>query len=325
MTLIEHLYELRNRLFKAVLGVLIGMIVGIAVGAEVIDFLADPYCQRFPAGECGVVLTGPAAYFLLRLKVGLYVGLIVSAPVWLYQLWAFVAPGLHRHERKWAYGFAAAATPLFGGGVLLAHIVVIKALSFLLPSTEGDFAAQVDLGGYIDFVTGMMLLFGAAFEFPILVFMLNLAGVASATRLLGWWRLAVFACFAFAAIVTPTPDPFGMTALALPMSVLYFAAVGAAFLNEKRRARKEALAGYGDLADDETSPLDTRIDPVSGPDPVEASDPVEATGPVKPSGPVDSSGPVGASGPVDPSGPVEPSGAVSSADPVDSPSPGDGR
>jgi sec-independent protein translocase protein TatC len=268
MSLVEHLRELRSRVLKAAIGVVVGSAVGVYFAERLITFLAEPYCARFVNQPCAVNLGGPAAYFLLRLKVGLLVGLMVAAPVWLYQLWAFVAPGLHRHERKWAYRFVAVATPLFAAGVLLAHYAIRNALQFLLPSTSGRFAAQVDLSAYIDFITGIMLLFGAAFEFPILIYVLNLAGVVSARKLLSWWRMAVFLCFLFAAFATPTPDPFTMIALAAPMSLLYFAAVGAASLTDRRRHRKAVAAGYGDVADDEMSRLEYKIEPIDGPSPV---------------------------------------------------------
>ncbi len=132
------------------------------------------------------------------------------------------------------------------------------------------YTIDLDIVGYFDFVTGMLLIFGVAFEFPLIVFMLNLAGVVSAKRLLGWWRPAIFLIFVFTAFVTPTPDPFGMTILAIPMCLLYFAAVGASFLNEKRRAKALASSEFGAIGDDEASELDYHVDPVEAPTPVEA-------------------------------------------------------
>lgn len=268
MTLMEHLTELRDRLFKAALAVLLGLIIGIIIQSRVFDFLIEPYCSRFPNQPCGFNSSDPTAVFLVELKIGLYVGLILSAPVWLYQLWAFIAPGLHRNERKWAYGFAAVAAPLFALGAVLAHFVVAKGLAFLLPSLDSGIAVTVDIDGYIGFVTGMMLVFGVAFEFPLLIFLLNVAGVLSAKRLLGWWRPAVFLMFVFTAFITPTPDPFGMTALAIPMCGLYFAAVGAAFLNEKRKARAALREERESLNDNEASELDYTPEPIEEPEPI---------------------------------------------------------
>lgn len=270
MTLVEHIRELRDRLFKAVLGIVLGMIVGLIVAGRAQDFLTAPYCERFANGVCQFNAVTPLSPLIVNLKIALYVGLILSSPIWLFQLWSFITPGLHRNERAWAYGFVAFAVPLFVAGAALAHIVVGAGLNFLLP----DEITSVDLAGYIDFVTGMLVLFGVGFEFPLVVFMLNLAGVASARRLLGWWRPAIFLIFLFTAIATPTADPFGMTALAGAMTLLYFAAVGASFLNERRRARKARRSAFGDLADDEISPLDDRIEPVGPREPIPSSEPV---------------------------------------------------
>ncbi|MGW0502314.1 twin-arginine translocase subunit TatC [Micromonospora sp. NPDC003241] len=282
MTLVEHFRELRTRLFKASLAILVGFGIGIWLAGPVRHLLSQPYCQlpgsTTPDGRCNFVQLGPADLFLLNLKIGLWVGLIIAAPIWLYQLWAFIAPGLHRNERRYAYIFTALAAPLFAAGAVLAYFVTSKGLEFLLQVSGDDINTTLDITRYISFVTNLILLFGVAFEFPLIVLMLNFVGIASAKKLLGWWRIAVFLFFAFAAVVTPTPDPFGMTALALCLCALYFAAVGVAFLNDKRRGRgKEVYAG---LDDDEVSPLETDPEPVQAGARVEASSPIEAPEPV---------------------------------------------
>ncbi|MFI7023858.1 twin-arginine translocase subunit TatC [Micromonospora sp. NPDC049900] len=282
MTLIEHFRELRSRLFKASLAILVGFGLGLWLARPVLDLLSQPYCQlpgsTLPDGRCNFVQLGPADVFLLNLKISLWVGLIVAAPIWLYQLWAFIAPGLHRNERRYAYAFTALAAPLFAAGAVLAYFVTSKGLEFLLQVSGDDINTTLDITRYISFVTNLILLFGVAFEFPLIVLMLNFVGIASAKKLLGWWRIAVFLFFAFAAVVTPTPDPFGMTALALCLCALYFAAVGVAFLNDKRRGRgKEVYAG---LDDDEVSPLETDPEPVQAGARVEASSPIDAPEPV---------------------------------------------
>ncbi|HKE65135.1 MAG TPA: twin-arginine translocase subunit TatC [Micromonosporaceae bacterium] len=279
MTLFEHLRELRGRLFKGSLGIAVGTIVGFFVAQRVINFLIAPYCQfqagRTPGAACTFSAGGPLDTWLLTLKVALYVGLLLGAPIWLYQLWAFIAPGLHRHERRYTYIFAAIAAPLFAAGVVLAHLIVSKSLHFFLGA--GNFNVVVGVNGYFGFVTKMMLLFGAGFEFPLLIVMLNLAGLASGKRLLGWWRQAIFLMFLFGAIVTPTPDPFGMSILATCMAILYFGAVAFALLNDRRRRRKTL---YGDLSDDELSPLDEHDEiaagePIAAPEPVAPAQPIE--------------------------------------------------
>ena len=289
MTLIDHVRELRNRLFKASLAVLIGFAVGFWLAGPVLDILKEPYCglpqARSVSGACDFVQLGPADLFLLNLKIALWVGLIVAAPIWLYQLWAFIAPGLHRHERKYAYAFTALAAPLFAGGAVLAYFVTAKGLEFLLSVTDSDISTTLDITRYVSFVTNLILLFGVAFEFPLLVLMLNFVGIASARRLLSWWRVAVFLFFAFAAVVTPTPDPFGMTALAICLSALYFGAVGIAFIHDKRTGRGKEI--YAGLDDDETSALDEPREPVTAGAPVDSATSLERPEPVAPPRPLE--------------------------------------
>jgi sec-independent protein translocase protein TatC len=288
MTLIEHVRELRNRLFRASLGILVGFGLGLWLARPVRGLLQQPYCELEGStvdGKCQFTQLGPADVLLLDLKIALWVGLIIAAPIWLYQLWAFIAPGLHRHERKYAYIFTALAAPLFAAGAVLAFFVVAKGLEFLVGLAGEDVANTLEITRYIGFVTNMILMFGVAFEFPLIVLMLNFVGIASGRRLLSWWRVAVFVFFLFAAVVTPTPDPFGMTALALCLCVLYFAAVGVAMINDRRRGRgKEVYAG---LDDDEVSPLNVEPEPVTAGGRVDAVGSVGAPEPVAAPKPID--------------------------------------
>ncbi|MEV6694763.1 twin-arginine translocase subunit TatC [Micromonospora sp. NPDC051196] len=282
MTLVEHFRELRTRLFRASLAIVVGLIAGFALAQPAFDLLAQPYC-RLPGmmvdGECQqFLMLAPADGFILKLKLALWIGLIIGAPVWLFQLWAFIAPGLHRHERKWAYVFVTIAAPLFAAGAVLAYFVVDKGLAFLLEAGVTGTDSQLEVTRYISFVTTMILLFGVAFEFPLTLLMLNFTGVVSAKRLLSWWRVVVFICFAFAAVATPDPGPFGMTLLALCLSLLYFIAVGVAFLNDRRKGRgKEVYAGVGD---DEASPLEVDREPVEVGRPVDQASPIDAPEPI---------------------------------------------
>ncbi|MCF0092031.1 twin-arginine translocase subunit TatC [Micromonospora sp. NPDC049114] len=289
MTLIEHVRELRNRLFRASLAILVGFGFGIWLAEPVRHLLSQPYCDlpgsKDASGKCLFVQLGPADLFLLNLKIGLWVGLIIAAPIWLYQLWAFIAPGLHRHERRYAYAFTALAAPLFAAGAVLAFFVTAKGLEFLMNVSGDDISTTLEVTRYISFVTNLILLFGVAFEFPLIVLMLNFVGLASAKRLLSWWRVAIFVFFAFSAVVTPTPDPFGMTALAVCLSALYFGAVGVAFINDRRRGRgKEVYAG---LDDDEVSPLEFDTDPVVAGQRVDATAPIGAPEPIAKPAPIE--------------------------------------
>jgi sec-independent protein translocase protein TatC len=287
MTLIEHVRELRNRLFWASLGIVGGLVVGFLISDWVFDILKGPYCslsssQVFNATkgvtECKFIQLGVADGLLLRLKIALWVGLIVGAPVWLFQLWAFIAPGLHRHERKWAYVFVAIAAPLFVAGAVLAYLIVDKSLAFIQEAGVLGVTTQLEVTAYVAFVTNMILLFGVAFEFPLILLMLNFTGVVSARRLLSWWRVVIFVSFAFAAIATPDPGPFGMTLLAAAMTLLYFIAVGVAFVNDKRKGRGKEL--YAGIDDDAISSLDETPEPVAAGDRVEAPFPVATPKPL---------------------------------------------
>ena len=282
MSLLEHLRELRTRLFRASLGVLVGMIVGWFFAGRVLNLITEPYCHYMATrgkpslalpGGCQLQQTGVTDVFTLELQIALWIGLIIAAPVWLYQLWAFIAPGLHRHERRWAYAFVSVAAPLFAAGAVLAYFVVAKGLGFLLQFTPSNVTTFLEVTGYVKFITNFMLLFGVAFEFPLIIVLFNLAGIASYKRLLGWWRTAVFVLFAFAAITVPTPDPFGMSAMGACLVSLYFGAVLFAYINDKRRERRRR-AEYGDLGDDEVSELDYDLDPVEAGTPVDPVEPV---------------------------------------------------
>ena len=293
MTLIDHIRELRNRLFFASLGLVAGLIVGFILSQWVFQLLEQPYC-RLPSSiatradgtqYCDWVVLNVTDTLLLRLKIALWVGIVVGAPVWLYQLWAFIAPGLHRHERKWAYVFVTIAAPLFAGGAVLAYFVVGHSLAFIMEAGVLGEATKLEVSSYIGFVTNMLLIFGAAFEFPLILLMLNFTGVVTAARLMSWWRMVVLLSFAFSAIATPDPGPFGMILLASCMVVLYLIATGVAFLNDKRKGRGKEI--YADLDDDQISPLTDERVPVGASDPIEAPTPIEAPVPVARPRPLD--------------------------------------
>ncbi|NBM14355.1 twin-arginine translocase subunit TatC [Streptomyces sp. GC420] len=273
MPLVEHLRELRNRLGKAVIAIVLVTIAAVFYSEQLMQFLADPVpkCDDFrnsDGGNCAIVsfntLTSP---FTTTIKVSLMAGLIISSPVWLYQLWAFIAPGLHRHEKKYTYIFVSAAVPLFAGGAYLAYVILPISVKVLLSLTPGGSANILSLDEVLDFTIRMVLIFGLAFELPLLLIMLNMVGIVSGGRMAGWWRGVVMGVFVFGAIATPTTDPVGMLALSGPIVVLYFFAVAFSLLNDKRRARKEAL-GPGD---DEASELDLTPESVGPVEPVTAA------------------------------------------------------
>jgi sec-independent protein translocase protein TatC len=290
MSLVDHLRELRSRLLKSVLAIVAAGAVSFAFFNPIWDVLKRPYCQVHQKQSLALIHSvkgcgaGPLVFdnvfdpILWHFKVALIGGLVLASPVWLYQLWAFIAPGLHRHERKWAYVFVAIAAPLFASGAVLAYLVVGHSLSFIMKAGVLGEPTKLEVTAYTGFVTSMILLFGAAFEFPLILLMLNFTGVTSAKRLLSWWRVVVFLSFAFAAIATPDPGPFGMTLLAACMSLLYFIAVGVAFLNDKRKGRGKEM--YAGLDDDEMSTIEDDREAVTGGQRIDGPTAVDSPQPV---------------------------------------------
>lgn len=271
MPLSGHLRELRNRLFKAGLAILVCGIVGWVYYDPIFDFLRQPfdhYAEKV-TGESttGLILTGITSAFTLKLNVAMFVGVILATPIWTYQLWAFLRPGLHRRERRYALGFVFAATPLFLLGVLLAYLILPSALDILLELTPNDVANLPTVGEYLSFVMRLALAFGIGFLMPVLVVALNFAGVLSAERLRTWWRGAVLGVFVFTAIITPTPDPWNMTLLALPILFLLLIAWVIAWWHDRRVAARRVGEGW---SDEDGAPIPT-------PEPVEAPSPIERT------------------------------------------------
>ncbi|MFJ8851156.1 twin-arginine translocase subunit TatC [Streptomyces sp. NPDC102437] len=260
MPLVEHLRELRNRLAKGMLAIVVVTIAAAFYSQALMEFLSAPVprCEKglgeTTGGACAVIAyTDLLSPFTTTVKVSLMAGVIIASPIWLYQLWAFVAPGLHKHERKYTYAFVAAAVPLFLGGAALAYTILPISMRVLLGITPDGSANILPMDKILDFTVRMVLIFGAAFELPLLLIMLNLTGIVTGRRMLGWWRGVVMGVFVFGAVATPTTDPVGMIALAGPIVVLYFLAVAFSLLNDKRRRRANPDA---ELDDDEASELD---------------------------------------------------------------------
>lgn len=245
MSLAEHLRELRRRVVWSLLAIAVLAIAGLLAYQPIIDRLAAPVCDLAVAREvggqrCGILyISGVLGPINLQLKVMLISGIILAAPVWIYQAWAFVAPGLHRSERRKSLIFAAVATPLFVAGAYFAYAILPLAVKVLIGFTPQELGNLIRFDEYLDFVLRMILVFGLAFELPVFLIGLNLAGLLSGRTMLKKWRVAVFLIFLAAAVITPTGDPLTMSLLSLPLCLLYISAVAFGLIHDRRRARAE--------------------------------------------------------------------------------------
>lgn len=247
MTLVEHLYELRARLFKSAIAFTLAAIVGFVFFPRIFAFLIQPYCALPPhargadvTGGCHLVAFNVFDQFNVRVKLACIVAAVVSSPVWLFQLWRFITPALHRKEKRYTLTFTGLASLLFFAGAVLSYLVLSKGLEFLLTVGGGSITTLLDVGSYMRYVVAMLMVFGIALEFPLLLIMLNFAGVLTYARMKSWWRGTVFGMFAFTAIATPSPSPFEMTALALVMCLLYGICLLVARAHDARKAKRVA-------------------------------------------------------------------------------------
>ncbi len=259
MSLADHFRELRNRVLLAVLGVLIASIVGWYFYEELINVLIQPLRDvRDSEGReivninFGASITQP---FSVQLKVAIFVGIVLSSPVWIWQIWAFLLPGLTQKERRIALAYFLAGVPLFLAGAALAAWAIPRTVAILLSFTPDDAANLQDAMTYLNFVLYFILAFGLAFLMPVGLVGLNQLRMLPARVMIKGWRVALMLILVFAAFVTPDPSAWTMLALAAPVFLLYWGAIGVAVLMERRRAKNDPTAAWGDLSPDEASPL----------------------------------------------------------------------
>lgn len=252
MPLREHLREARRRVVLAALGIAVGAAVGWAVFEQVFAALQQPILDADAAGRTAALnFEGIATSFDIRLRVSVFVGLLVSSPWWLYQFWAFVAPGLTRREKRVALAYVAAGVPLFLGGAALAWVFLPHAVTILTGFTPEGGVNFINASVYLSFVMQLMLAFGVAALLPLAMVALTALRLVRARTWARGWRWAVLLIFVFAAFATPTPDAVSMILLAVPICGLYAAALGVCALLDRRAERRAALAA----ADDGTRPL----------------------------------------------------------------------
>ncbi|MGO1973234.1 MAG: twin-arginine translocase subunit TatC [Propionibacteriaceae bacterium] len=252
MTLFEHLRELRYRLVLAVLAILVGSIICAFFYQTLFTILERPYnagIEMIRADgrdiEARTVINGVASPFTLAFKVSLIAGLVLTAPVWLYQVWSFIVPGLLSKEKKWSMIFIGCATPLFLAGIALGYFVMPKGIAVMINFTPENSAILnlVDVNYFLGFMIRVMLVFGVSFLLPLVVVMLNLIGVVKARQLSKARNYVIIGCFVFGAVATPSVDPISMLLLAIPMTVLFVVAELIAYGVDARRARKANESG----------------------------------------------------------------------------------
>jgi len=255
MSLGDHLRELRRRVVIAASAILVGSVLGWFEYDSLFTQIMAPL-RKLEAERGGLVninFGGITQPFTVQLQVAMFVGVIVASPVWLFQVWGFIVPGLTKREKRTAMAFVGAAVPLFLTGCFLATRVVPRAVEILIGFTPQGAANLPDAALYLTFVTRFILAFGLAFLLPVFLVGLNVAHILPARVMLKGWRIAVLLIFVFAAVMTPTPDAWTMLVLAFPMVGLFYAAVGVSMLLDRRRARREPE--WAKVADDEASPL----------------------------------------------------------------------
>lgn len=256
MTLVEHLTELRSRLVKSALALVVGLAIGFLFHRQVLELLTVPYCSLPRAvrrgadalsgdtGGCSLIALRVLDPFIITLKAAAIVGVLLAAPVVCYQILRFVAPGLRPIERRYAIPFVVASQVLFVGGAAFSYLLIPRALEFLLSFAGTNIVPVLSGNEYLTFMLQTMIAFGIAFEFPLVLMILSLMDVVHADGLRKARRYALFGTFVAAAIITPTQDPFTMTAMAAPLVLFYEFSILFAWFVERRRARAEAtLAG----------------------------------------------------------------------------------
>lgn len=255
MALSDHLRELRARILKVALTLTVALVVALFFFDHLYDFVYGPYKdaqKSLPKGSSFATTSGAAGGLMLYLKLCGFAAVIGTSPIWLYQVWAFILPGLHPNEKRWSYIFLAVAGPLFLVGIVLGYVTLPKGLEVLIGLNPPGVTNLVDFNEYMQFFFRTLLVFGLAFEIPVFVIMLNRAGVVKGRTLARFRPWIIVGIFVFAAVATPSTDPFTMTFMAVPMVILYFISEVLARIHDKR---KEENRPFSDLSPDEASPL----------------------------------------------------------------------
>nr|WP_307804588.1 MULTISPECIES: twin-arginine translocase subunit TatC [Curtobacterium] len=242
MSLGQHLIELRNRLFRAVVAIVVGAIGGWFLTPWVLDALRAPVTELAKVGGHTAELNFPmiTGAFDLKLQIAITIGVVIASPVWLYQIWAFIVPALVRRERQYVWGFLGTAIPLFFAGCYFGWFILPHVVGILGSFVSSEDTSIVDAKAYYDFVIKLIVAVGIAFVLPVFLVLLNFVGVLSAAAIIKSWRVAILCILVFCAIVTPSSDVISMFLLAVPMLVLYLAACLVTWIHDRRLAKRQA-------------------------------------------------------------------------------------
>ena len=274
MALVEHLRELRNRLGISLLALAVCVVVAFFLREQVFELLKRPYCQtdvaaratQLSGNQCELFAFGTFEQFAVSLRVSLIAGVVASAPVWLYQLGAFITPALHRKEKRYAAAFLAASLVLFVVGAVFAYFTISRGLEFLLSVGGEGIVTLPSIQSYLSFVTLTLLAFGVAFLFPVIVLFLHFVGAFPARVMRAWRRGMIVAIAVAAALLTPSQDPFTFMAMALPLYGLYEGCIVIARLRERAQRRRRSVEpgaqALEQLGDDQTSVIEDRPSPL---------------------------------------------------------------
>lgn len=250
MPLMDHLRELRRRLVIAVAAILVGTIAGWVAYPAVFEFVQQPYVDgiapllKRSGFDAQLVLSGGiGTAFTFRLKVAFVLGLILASPIWVWEIWAFILPALHRNEKRWVYLLTSTGVPLFIAGVTVGYLVLPKGIQVLVGFAPESIQVLLNLGDYLSFMLRTVLVFGLAAQIPLVVILLNRIGAVSARQLVAARPWTIVAIFVFAAVATPSTDPLTMLFLAVPMTVLYAISEIIARVTDRRAARRAAASG----------------------------------------------------------------------------------
>ncbi|MDP0397356.1 twin-arginine translocase subunit TatC [Tsukamurella strandjordii] len=278
MSIVEHLYELRTRMLLALLAITVTSVIGFFWYTNPMfglpstgEILRGPYCEvpsqyraNLGSEDCRLLATGAFDQIALRLKVAITVGVILAAPFWLYQLWAFIVPALHRSEKRYAVGFVAVGATLFIAGSALAYFLVAHAFEFLLKIGSDVQITALQGDQYFSFVLNALIIFGVSFEMPLLIVMLNLVGILPYAKLKKWRRGLLMSMFIFAAVITPAQDPLSMLALGAALAVLLELSIQWCRFHDNLKSRKQKNTdGWdGDIDDESASPTPAAPQPI---------------------------------------------------------------